>query len=205
MKIYDISHPIHEGLPAWPGDWKFERVISSRIENGEGSNSSNIRTALHFGTHMDAPAHTIQDGPTIDRIDLASVLGPARVISVTDREIRVEDLQEALDQGTKRLIVRCPNIGVLEKFPEDYPFPGTAAAKALVAAGILLYGTNAPSVDPFSSVKLESHRILMSAGMPVLENLFLDDVPDGVFDLIALPLKIAGADGSPVRAVLLEK
>ena len=205
MKIYDLSHPLHAGLPVWPGDWKFSREASSRIRDGEGSNSSNIRTALHFGTHIDAPSHTIEEGMTVDQIDLSVVMGPVRVLSVSNNVIQPEDFRDVFEHHARRVIVRCPGIGSLEKFPELYACPGPAAAKALVGARVLLYGTNAPSVDPIDSVKLEVHRILMSSGMIILENLFLEEVPDGEYELIALPLKISGADGSPVRAVLLER
>lgn len=205
MKIYDISFPLHEGLPVWPGDWKFYREVSSRITEGEGSNSSNIRTALHCGTHMDAPRHTIESGLTVDEIDLSSVIGPALVISVNAPVISPDDLRIVTEKKARRVIFNCPGQGVLDRFPELFTFPGPDAARFLVKAGVLLVGTNAPSVDPPDSTALETHRILMGSGIVVLENLYLEEVPDGEYQLIALPLKIAGGDGSPVRAVLLEK
>ncbi len=206
MKIYDISHTLQEGVPAWPGDWQFYREVSSRIEGGEGSNSSNIRTALHTGTHLDAPKHTIENGLTVDQISLSVAIGPVLVISVNGPVIGVDDLKSVVAKKARRVIFRCPGLDAqLRSFPEDFTYPGPDAANLLVEAGVLLVGTNAPSVDPPDSVALKTHRILMAAGIVVLENLFLDEVPDGEYELIALPLKIAGGDGSPVRAVLVER
>lgn len=204
MRIYDISHTLHEGLPVWPGDWNFKRELSSEITGGRGSNSSNIMTALHCGTHLDAPRHTIEGGAGVEQLDPAVLIGPVRVLSVKDPSITPNDLKDVLDHDSiRRVVVRCPGIGTLEKFPETFPVPSADAARALVEAGFLVYGTNAPSVDPVESEELESHRILLGGGVVILENLFLEEVPDGDYRLIALPLKIAGADGSPVRAVLL--
>ena len=204
MRIYDISHTLHEDLPVWPGDWKFTREASSRIISGRGSNSSNIRTALHCGTHLDAPRHTIEEGLTVDQLDPAALIGPVRVLSVGKSVIRADDLRHILDKDSpRRLIVRCPGIGELDKFTENFPVPGAEAARALVESGFLVYGTDAPSVDPLESEDLHSHRILLGGGVIILENLFLEEVPDGEYLLIALPLKIKGADGSPVRAVLM--
>ncbi len=206
MKIYDISHTLEEGLPVWPGDWAFHRELSSRIEDGLGSNSSNIRTALHCGTHMDAPRHTIENGLTVDQVDLSSVIGPALVISVNGPVISPDDLGIVAEKRAKRVIFRCPGQGAeLRSFPGSFTYPGPAAARFLVEAGVVLVGTNTPSVDPPDSMALETHRILMTAGIVVLENLFLEEVPDGEYELIAFPLKIAGGDGSPVRAVLVDR
>ncbi len=205
MKIYDISRTLHEGLPVWPGDWKFSREISSRIENGEGSNSSNIRTALHCGTHMDAPRHTIEDGPAIDEIDLSVLIGPALVVTVEGPVISPEELEVVRAKNAIRVILRCPGLEALESFEDSFAVPGAEASRFLVESGVRLLGTNAPSVDPANSKSLGSHRILMRAGIPIIENLYLKNVPDGEYELIALPLKISGADGSPVRAVLVER
>jgi arylformamidase len=205
MKIYDISHTLQEGMPVWPGDWDFCRVVSTRIKDGEGSNSSNIKTALHCGTHMDAPSHTVDTGLTVDEIDLAAVIGPVLVISVDGPVIDLDDLKIVTEKKPGRVLFRCPGQNVLDCLHGQFAFPTPEAARFLVEAGLLLVGTNAPSVDPADSKTLETHRILMSSGIVVLENLCLEDVPDGEYQLIALPLKIAGADGSPVRAVLLEK
>ena len=206
MKIYDISHTLQEGLPAWPGDWEFYRELSSRIEDGEGSNSSNIRTALHIGTHLDAPRHTIENGLTVDQVALSAVIGPALVISVNGPVIKADDLEIVTEKKARRVIFHCPGQDApLRSFPENFTYPGPDAARFLVEAGVLLVGTNTPSVDPPDSTALETHRILMAAGIVVLENLFLEEVPDGEYELIALPLKISGGDGSPVRAVLVDR
>ena len=205
MKIYDISHTLREGMPVWPGDWKFSLEFSTRIAEGEGSNSSNIRTAVHCGTHMDAPSHTVETGLTVDEINLAVVIGPALVISVSGPVIGLDDLKIVTEKKAVRVLFHCPGQNELNSIPDQFAFPTPEAARFLVEAGLLLVGTNAPSVDPADSKTLETHRILMRSGIVVLENLCLEDVPDGEYQLIALPLKIAGGDGSPVRAVLLEK
>lgn len=205
MKIYDISRTLNEDLPVWPGDWAFSREVSGRIENGEGSNSSNIRTALHCGTHMDAPRHTIEDGAAIDELDLSVLIGPALVVTVEGPVIIPDELEMVRVKKAARVILRCPGLETLESFTGSFAVPGAEASRFLVESGVRLLGTNAPSVDPAHSTALESHRILMRAGIPVLENLYLEEVPDGEYELIALPLKISGADGSPVRAVLIER
>ena len=137
---------------------------------------------------------------------MSAVIGPALVISVSGPVISPDDLGIVTEKKAKRVIFRCPGQGAeLRCFPESFTFPGTAAARFLVEAGVVLVGTNTPSVDPPDSLTLETHRILMSAGIVVLENLCLEEVPDGEYQLVALPLKIAGGDGSPVRAVLVDR
>ena len=105
VKIYDISYTLHEGLPAWPGDWKFRREVSSSISNGQDSNSSNISTALHCGTHLDAPLHSLDEGLAIDQVALGSAIGPALVISVKGPVIIPDELREAAEKKSKRVML----------------------------------------------------------------------------------------------------
>ena len=205
-KIYDISHTLRPGIAVWPGDTPFRRTISQSMSGGDSTNGSAVNLSLHTGTHLDSPGHYLEGAPTVEKLDLSLLIGPARLVSVEPRDglIRSESLKVALVDRPLRLLVRANPPTDLSRFPQKFAAFSAEAARAVVDAGVRLLGIDAPSVDAFAAADLPVHRTLGAAGGVILENLRLAEAPDGVYQLIALPLKIEGGDGSPVRAVLLE-
>lgn len=205
MKIYDISPPLHPGIAVWPGDVPFQRTESLRLSDGASVNLSSITLSSHTGAHADAPSHFLNSGKTIDQVDLQAYIGPAKVVSISAREyIRASDLDGCTSQKPVRLLVRC-NPGIdPNRFPDCFIYFSPQAAERIGKAGVKLIGTDAPSVDRIDSKDLAAHHAFARYGTAILENLNLRGVSDGEYELIALPLRIAGGDGSPVRAILRE-
>lgn len=203
MKLYDISPRLHAGIAVWPGDVAYSREVSMSLAAGDSVNLSSVTMSLHTGAHADAPSHYSLDAPSIDEVDLTVYLGPARVATLGGGEgISAVELAPILASRPERLIVRCHPGFDPERFPERIRFFTPEAATALGRAGVRLIGVDAPSVDPIDSKDLPAHRAFGRAGVAILENLLLGGVPDGDYELVALPLRIAGGDASPVRAVL---
>lgn len=203
VEIYDISQVLREGMPVWPGDPEFQRRPVLGIPDGANSNVSAVNMGVHTGTHVDAPLHLSDAGSDIASVPLHYFIGPARVFSVSARAcIRAADLS-ALDwKGVRRALFKTRS--GLSARPGDgqYACFAPEAAEFMAGKGILLVGTEAPSVDAFESEDLPSHRALLGHGALILEGIRLDDVPPGDYELICLPLKLSGFDGSPVRAIL---
>lgn len=183
MKLYDISRPLEPGVWTWPGDRPFEASRSWRMEDGASVNVGRVALSCHTGTHIDAPFHYKSDGATSETIDLTACIGPCLVTTLA-----------RLDQagGHERVLVKA-NGGA----------PTAAQVHAL--EGLKLFGTDFHSVDPLDSKTLDAHHALWSMGAVILEELLLDDVPDGRYELLALPLKLVGMDATPVRAVLITR
>ena len=160
---------------------------------------------VHVGTHVDAPRHLLDDGPPIAAMPLDIFVGPAFVIDVRGRAaIHTRDLAPALAMAADapRVLLRTGAWEDAECFPTAFATVTAEAAATLIERGVRLLGTDAPSVDPFDSTDLPAHRALLSAGVPILENLDLTAVVEGLYELIALPLKLSDSDASPVRAIL---
>jgi len=203
--IYDISRPIDPSTPVWPGDVHPELEWTMLRDRGEIVNLSTLRLSAHTGTHIDAPYHISNEGAPVGALPLEAYLGAAVVVDASSRPridsaligpiLRFRPLPE-------RILFRTGAWGVGDPFPSEFPAFDPGCVSLLAAAGVLLVGTDAPSVDPFDSIDLPAHHALFAAGIAVLESLALDSVPPGNFELIALPLKLTHADGSPVRAIL---
>ncbi len=204
MKIYDISHTLRPGMAAWPGDAGLRLDQKTSLTEGDVANVTVVSMSCHIGTHMDAPFHYLSGGKSIDRIELERFVGPARVVAIQAAStlVSAEELEPFLTDRPPRLLIRCNAPMELDRFREDFVALSAPAAERLVSAGVQLVGIDSPSVDPFSATVLEAHLVLGRAGVVIIENLRLQGVPDGWYELIALPLKLAGGDGSPVRAVL---
>ncbi len=203
FKLYDISPLLEPPIAVWPGDAPFERNQSLSIAKGAPVNLSSMSASLHTGAHADAPSHFDDNATGIDQVDLQAYLGPARLITVEAAEtISAQDLMPVLEQTPERLLVRCnPDVDP-RRFPSRFVHFSTQAAQAIGEAGVRLVGLDAPSVDFVDSKDLPCHNIFHRHGTAILENLLLAGVPDGEYELIALPLRIRGGDASPVRAVL---
>lgn len=203
MKIYDISLPLDEGLVPWPGDAEFQKKTSLRIAEGASVNLSSFSTSSHNGTHADAPFHYDSHGETMERLALEIFIGPALVAEIaSDREIPVSALESLDLADTPRLLLRTAPGRDRSRFPDRIATLSVGAIEWLAARSVRLLGVDVPSVDAVDSKTLPIHHAIGRAGIHILENLQLDGVPPGRYELIALPLKISGGDGSPIRAVL---
>jgi len=202
-RIYDVTVPVREGLAGWPGDTPFEFALAWSRAAGATVNVGRISASIHTGTHVDAPFHFDDAGATVDALALDPFLGPARVVDVRGLAvIGVEDLRPIDLDGAPRLLLRTGGWEDHSRFPASIPVVGEGVADLLRERGVVLLGVDVPSVDPLDSKGLPNHRALAAAGVAILEGLDLAAVPPGVYELIALPLRLAGADGAPVRAVL---
>jgi arylformamidase len=204
MKIYDISRTVCRGIAVWPGDPEFRSRRVMSICEGASSNVSAVDLCVHTGTHVDAPLHLDNSGCDIAEAPLARFIGSARVLAVpAAKSIRATDLSGLDWTSVERVLFKTRSGNLPEqRFDENYVYVGKDAAGFLAEKGILLVGTDAPSVDDFASPDLPSHRILLQHGIVILEGALLQHVPPGDYELICLPLKLAGLDGSPVRAIL---
>jgi arylformamidase len=201
--IYDISPPLTSRIAVWPGDVPFR--LDQSLSQSEGANYdlSSIQLSLHTGSHMDAPLHYLPEGASIDAVDIGRCIGPARVVNLAGHaEVLPEHLEEAISESSGRILMKTMPDRDPDEFPEVFPFLSEGAARLLVERGVVLVGTESPSMDHFRSSALPAHRTLGRAGVLILENLVLGQVPEGIYELIALPLKIVGGEASPVRAVL---
>ena len=202
--LYDISIAVRVGTPEWPGDAPFGCGWTTRIADGASVNLSSVSGSPHVGTHADAPLH-VQDGwAASDTLPLVAFLGEVLVLDVSGSgpgplPLAPDDSRLA---GVERLLLRTGRTIAAGRFPADWPVLSAATAAALAQRGVRLVGVDAPSVDERESKSLEVHRALFTGRACVLENLDLREVPEGRYELIALPQRLVGLDAAPVRAVL---
>ncbi len=205
MRILDISPTLRPAIAVWPGDTPFSREVALSFEAGHNLVLSGITTTLHVGAHTDAPNHYHPAGQAMHERGLERYLGPCQIIAVDcapGSRIQPEDLPGPVQ--APRVLFKTGSFPDPEAFNTDYVSLSPALVDHLAAQGVVLVGLDTPSVDPFSSKALEAHNAIHRADMGILEGVVLDAVPEGVYTLIALPLKIEGGDASPVRAVLVE-
>ena len=201
--LYDLSPLVVSSLPVWPGDTPFSTRLAWSIAEGGSVNLTTLTTTPHLGSHADAPFHTEADGVGIEAMPLEPYLGLCRVVEVpAEPLIRPEHLAGVDLSATPRLLLKTGSVTDPDRFPERFSALSPDLARALVAARVKLVGLDTPSVDPFDSKTLDAHHILFQGGVANLEGLRLEHVPPGDYELIALPLRLAGLDASPVRAVL---
>jgi arylformamidase len=205
-RLWDISPPVHAGAPVFPGDTAYRQEWVATITPGCPVNVSAITMSPHVGAHADAPLHYDPEGAPIGLVDLEPYLGRCRVIHAIDCGplVKREHVVHALDDLPPRVLVRTYQRAPQDAFDNDLPAFDAALIEEFAESGVRLVGIDSSSVDPASSKELPSHQVLRRRGVRVLENLVLDDVPEGDYELIALPLKLIAADASPVRAVLRE-
>lgn len=205
MKIYDITRTLSETIAVWPDDRPFAGRWSARIGRGSSVNVAAFEMSTHAGTHVDAPLHFQEDGASVDQLLLEAFVGPAYVVNVDDASAVLVRHVESLDfTGVPRVLFQTRSSNVAnDVFDEHFVSIGPETIRFLASRGVVLIGTDAPSVDPFASNELPAHHELARAGIVNLENLLLRDVEPGLFHLIALPLKLAGLDAAPVRAILV--
>jgi arylformamidase len=204
-KLWDISPPIGVGSPVFPGDEPYAQRWTARIGPGCPVNLTSITLSPHLGAHADAPLHYADDAPAIGAVDLAPYLGPCRVVHAIDCGplVRIAHLEHAAHDLPPRLLVRTCTTAPTA-WSDEFAAYAPETIAWLASRGVRLVGIDSQSVDPAASKTLDSHQLLLKHDLRVLENLVLDDVPEGDYELIALPLKLATACASPVRAVLRE-
>ena len=205
MPIYDISQTLSERIAVWPGDQKFRRRWSMRIREGQSCNVSAVTMSVHTGTHLDAPYHFDEAGSDIAGVSLRNFIGPARVVAVpAAQELICAPFLQGLDwRGVERVLFKTSASDIAEdRFERNFAFLTEDGAEFLAQRGLLLVGTDAPSVEAYDSKTLDCHKILSRHGISILEGTRLAQVPPGDYELICLPLRLAGLDGSPVRAIL---
>lgn len=206
MKIIDITHPHSAQLAPWPGDTPFEFGLVARLRDGASCNVGKLACSIHCGTHLDAPFHYQESGATVDRLSPDIFIGPARLFLAQGREVITREIFAGLDgRATPRVLVRTNACDDKSVFPPRIPTLAPEVPGWLGQQGVRLIGLDVPSVDQVDSRTLPLHHALGAAGITILENLDLRAVAAGVYELIALPLRLTGADGSPVRAVLIER
>jgi arylformamidase len=203
-RIRDISPPIHAGAPVYPGDTPFRQRWTAAIAPDSPVNVSEITLSPHVGAHADAPLHYDALGAAIGHVDLAPFIGRCRVIHVIDRGPLVEwpHIAHALADLPERVLVRTRTRACVDHWDPALVGFAPRTIERLAEHGVTLVGIDSASIDPAGSETLDSHQAIRRLGLRVLENLVLDDVPEGDYELIALPLKLVTADASPVRAIL---
>ena len=207
MKLFDITVPIRSSMPVYEGDPGVKIDAWSAFAKGDSSNVSMLNFGAHTGTHVDAPAHFIEGARTIDGLPLELLIGPARVIRVPDEltEIDPEFIERCDLNGIERVIFHTRNSGFWnEGFRKDFTHLLPEAAQMLVARQIKLVGTDYLSIEKFHSGHHQTHLTLLRNEVVIVEGLNLADVPEGDYELLCLPLRIAegSGDGAPARAVL---
>ena len=206
MKIYDISLSLSANTVRWVTAQPFELIERKRMDRGDSNNSSSIHTSAHAGTHVDAPFHFVPEGATIESLPLDIFIGPARVSAIEPgRRITATDVTGAALQGETRVLFKTRNSSLLRKSEYDPSFASFSVdgAKALVDLGVRLVGLDYLSAAA-ADEQVPVHRAFLDHGVVLLEGIDLSAVPPGRYELICFPIKIAGSDGAPCRAVLRE-
>ena len=201
--IYDISPPITDQLAVWPGDTPPRRQVLCDVTRGDNISLSSLTATVHLGAHADAPSHYGHDADTIDQRDLELYVGPCQVMHVAaPRHSRITPAMLTREIKAERVLIGTGTYPDPTHFNEDFAALSPELIEHLNRQGVRLVGIDTPSVDLFESKVLPVHQAFLRNDMAILEGLVLRDVPEGMYELIALPLRLVGFDASPVRAVL---
>jgi arylformamidase len=212
MKVWDISRTLSNDLAEWPGDEPCRFRLTGEKTKGASVNLGAISMSVHNGTHADARFHFDTDGESIEKASLQTYLGRATVVDLAQafldskekHLITIEDLRPSAEAiaATSRILVKTGRWTDSTVFPKQIPVIAADVPAWLQKNGVKLVGLDLPSVDEIDSKSLQNHHALAHAGIAIIESLDLSDVASGIYRLAALPLKIAGGDGAPIRAVL---
>ncbi len=201
--LYDITPPISEGLAVWPGDTPPSREVLCDIAKGANITLSTLRATVHLGAHADGPNHYGAGAPAIHERRLDYYIGPCQIIRVdAARGTRIGKDQIKLAITVPRVLIATGTYSDSTRFNEDFAALSSELVDGLHDRGVITVGIDTPSVDLFSSKDLPAHHAFLRHDMAILEGLVLKDVPEGSYELIALPLPLVGFDASPVRAIL---
>lgn len=212
MPVHDVTASLRPDLPSWPGDRTFQRTVVSDVSRGDSATVSQLSLSAHNGTHIDAPCHFLPGGSGIEELAPEDLIGPVEVAGLEHLQgpITAADLEGAgLPDGVQRLIAKTKNSGWSGRdtsFREDFIAFDASAAQWLVDTGVRLVGIDYLSIEPFGSGRVDHpvHKILLRAGVVIVEGLDLDGVHPGPYSLTALPLLIPDGDGAPARVVLID-
>lgn len=206
MEYYDLSPEISEKTAVWPGDQKYGQTIAIDFKNGGNLLLSSIKTTLHLGSHADAPNHYHPDGQGIHTRDMNFYFGDCQVIHVSlPKTSRILPSHIAKSEVvTERVLFRTNSFPDPEKWTDDFCSLSPELVDYLAKKNVKLIGIDTPSVDPWNDKELCSHQVIYRNNMAILEGIVLTQVPEGIYHLMALPLKIKDADASPVRAILVK-
>ena len=208
-QIIDISLTVSPVIPVWPGSSKVELYRVKKIEEGSNSNDSELKMGVHVGTHVDSPFHFLTGEKSVEFLDLEILIGKTSVIELPNscELINRVDIENAgFITGTKRLLLKTRNSQLWKQnaaeFHTSFVGLGVNGAEFLVEQGVKLVGIDYLSIAPFKNSR-PTHEVLLKAGIIILEGIDLNNVEAGIFQLVCLPLKLGGSDGSPARAVLI--
>jgi arylformamidase len=210
MRIFDVSVPISAGTPTYPGDPGIEIEQWASIKSGDAANVTLLHFGAHTATHVDAPAHFIEGASKVDAMPLDTLIGEARVVEIPSdvRAIDEKTVASCHLEGAARVLFKTRNSAFWDNkasgFRTDFTYIAPDAARALARMNVRLVGIDYLSVEKFQPERFETHTVLLSRGIVIIEGLDLRDVAAGIYELICLPLKIASGsgDGAPARAVL---
>jgi len=211
MRILDISVPVSSELPVWPGDPRIVLEQFRAISRGNTSTDSRLVCSVHSGTHVDAPGHFIENGATVEQLALDVLIGKATVIELLNADIITPEILDAqtIPAETRRLLFKTKNSALWSdpghQFNPDFVALTSAAADWIVRKAIRLVGIDYLSIQIFKDEAPLTHRILLEAGVVILEGIDLQNVRPGIYQLICLPMKLDGIEGAPARAVLIEE
>jgi arylformamidase len=206
-RIYDISTPVRNGGVVYPGNPEIQIQPQQAIASGAGANVSSVAFGSHTGTHVDAVKHFFDAGQTVDQIPLERFIGPALLLAFPDdlMSVGAADLDRQDIGGHTRVLLRTRNSSFLDgsEFVKDYTYLAPDGADYLVSRGVELVGIDYFSIEQFHSGHHRTHRALLERGVVIVEGLALSEPAAGAYQLICLPLRLAGLDGAPARAVLI--
>ncbi|MCY4383981.1 MAG: cyclase family protein [Nitrospinae bacterium] len=205
MDVIDITVPIQEGMPLWPGDPELKLRFHASFKAGDSVCLTEASLCLHTGTHVDAPVHFLPGEDGVEALSLETLMGPARVIEIENHEcITSEELSTKNLEGATRFLIKTRNSDARwweKPFDPNFCHMTPEAAQLLLDNGMTLLGVDYLSVDPPEG-DAPVHRLLMPRGLVLLEGLHLSHAHEGDYELIALPTLFTGRDGAPARAVL---
>lgn len=206
-RIWDVTQRVREGIPTWPGDTAYKEERTWVLEGGCPVNVSKLTLSTHTGTHADAPWHYDGEGERIGEVRLSAYVGIAQLVTVKGDAgglVGVDAVRDTLDARAKRVLLRTYERFPHEKWDSGFVCPSPELVEYLGSRGVVLLGTDAASMDPESAKELRAHAAIRKYRMAILEGLVFEGVGDGLYELIALPMRLADADAAPVRAVLRE-
>jgi arylformamidase len=210
MKFHDVSVLISEDLPVWPGDPGISMTLASSLDKGNDANVTRLAMGVHTGTHIDAPFHFESNGKSIDQLPIDALIGSCQVFDLPGIKggIGPNDLKKLNFQGAARILFKTRNSIWWKtderKFQKDFVYITEEGASFLIDQGVKLVGIDYLSVEKFESSDYATHHLLLRNQVVIIEGLNLSDISSGEYELIALPLRLKGADGSPARVILRE-
>ena len=210
-RIWDISQQLRTELPVWPGDVSFDCSVTGAVANGSSVNLHRLTLSTQSGTHAECSRHVRDDAVDLAALDLTAFLGECELRDVSGAQhvnsqgvIPASAVLERLPPQVERLVLRTFTTPNWNTWPTGFRALDPELIEAIAARGCRLIATDAPSIDPETCKQLRSHHACHRAGMAILEGVVLDGIPEGRYELIALPLPIFGIEATPVRAVLRE-